>query len=87
MSSFITFLINIPVFIYLFVYCDCECLNIFNSTFHYHICFDFFLFDRDMFVDESLKPKVRIFTESNLDILFNFDEHLLVSTFGLCVCG
>ncbi|XP_041348601.1 dynein regulatory complex subunit 6-like isoform X2 [Gigantopelta aegis] len=31
----------------------------------------------DMFVDESHKPKVRIFTESNLDILFNFDEYLL----------
>ncbi|XP_046566026.1 dynein regulatory complex subunit 6-like, partial [Haliotis rubra] len=33
----------------------------------------------DMFVEESEKPKMRFFSESNLDFLFNFDEYLLPS--------
>ncbi|XP_048257618.1 dynein regulatory complex subunit 6-like isoform X5 [Haliotis rufescens] len=33
----------------------------------------------DMFVEEDEKPKMRLFSESNLDFLFNFDEFLLPS--------
>ena len=39
-----------------------------------------FLFHRDMFIDEDMKPKCRIVSESNLDMIFNFEEWLIVST-------
>ena len=34
-----------------------------------------------MFIDEEMKPSIRVMTESNLDQIFNFDDALIV---GYC---
>ena len=33
-----------------------------------------FCFSRDMFIDEDMKPKKKLISESNLEYIFNFDE-------------
>ena len=44
-------------------------IQILNTTFSF--CF---LFSRDMFIDEDMKPKKKLISESNLEYIFNFDE-------------
>ena len=37
---------------------------------------------RDMFIEEHMRPKSKIISESNLDWIFNFDENMQVCSFS-----